>query len=69
MIKKIIIGLIILIGIFGAYFIYNILFLEDNIIQNDIIKESIDDENLIRSNEILDFKYKATWEVWWWDTY
>lgn len=69
MIKKIIIGLIVFIGILGTYFIYNSFFLEDNVIQNDIIEEYEDDENLINSEETLDFKYKSIWEVWWWDTY
>jgi hypothetical protein len=75
MLKKIIIILSILVLSIWSYFLYKTYFLKDNIVKTEVEtitpKENNSGEgvNPAPKNDILDFKYKSTWEVWGWDTY
>ena len=76
MFNKIIIFIIIISLLMIGIFFYQIISNKENKINNieEVKREEVDIEKVreeVKNNSWsnLDFKYKWTWKVWWWDTF
>jgi hypothetical protein len=55
-----------------GYILYKSYFIWEEVIEDNlpnIVQETIEPDIETNNKEILNSKYKSTWEVWWWDTF